>query len=93
MAIALLCDSVNRRQAQPRAFAHCFRREEWFEDVRLCLLVHTYTGVGHLQQNEEIARYARFRLSVFFQAHVFRLDAQLSTVWHRVARVDDQIQN
>src|SRR6058998_3142494 len=67
------------------------RGEEWFKDMRLGVLVHTSSRVGHLQQDEASARHVCPGVSL--QAYVSRLDAQLAAIRHCIARIDNQIQD
>src|SRR5206468_3765329 len=45
----LLHDPVYRREPEPSAFSHAFRREEWLEDVRHHLRRNSGTGVSDRQ--------------------------------------------
>src|SRR6202040_2003542 len=50
-SVALLHNSVDRRQTQPRAFFYLFGREKRFEDMNLRLGVHAGAGIADRQQD------------------------------------------
>src|SRR6266436_3601378 len=94
MAVALLHDSVDRRQTQSGALARCFCSKERLENVCLGPLVHAYSCVGHFQQHEAAGWYTcSSRSGVLIHSHIACLDAQLSPVRQSIARIDYQIQN
>src|SRR5260370_28739288 len=94
MSVAMLHDSVDRRQTQSGALALWFCSKERLENVCLGPLVHTCSCVGHFQQHEAAGWYTCFsRSGGLIHSHIARLDAQLSPVRQSIARIDYQIQN
>ena len=51
-AAALFDDSVDDREAEPRALARFFRGEEWFERSLARGAVHAHAGVPDMQRYE-----------------------------------------
>ena len=62
--------------------------------MRLGLLVHTCSCVGHFQQDEAARQYACSSVTeVVIHSHIACPDAQLSAFWQSIARVDHQVQD
>jgi hypothetical protein len=45
IAVMLLDDPVDRRQAEPGSIAKAFGRKKWIEDMALGVTTHSTTGV------------------------------------------------
>src|SRR5207244_7670998 len=77
VAAALLDDSVNGREPEPRAFPYFLGGEERLEEVRLRGLIHAHAGVRHHEAGVVARRKAVTPLEVLFvPGESCRLDAQ-----------------
>jgi len=75
-----LSHSVNHRQTKTRA-SLAFGRKEGFQAAAARLLIHSYTGVGHLDINVLLPRLAAG----------FGPKRQRASLWHGVHGIKDEI--
>src|SRR4051812_3932773 len=89
----LFDDSVYGREAEAGARSRCFRGEECVERAHSRLYAHSCAIVGHTHHHV-LARHLRCRpvgiLAV--QCDVLRPDNDTSAAWHRITRVDDEVE-
>ena len=72
--------------------ADVLRREERLEDVRQDLRVDALTGIAHDDGRVVAGREARMRrCRADLDGQVVGADRQVAALWHRVARVDDEV--
>ncbi len=76
----LLDNPVNRGQPEPCSFPKLLRREEGFEQAPFDLIAHPRPGIRHAKVHEIPVR-----------LHILRLDDDLASVRHRVARIHQQV--
>src|SRR5439155_9086527 len=91
-ATALLDDPPRAREAEAGACTGVLRREERLEDMRPRLGVHADARVADGEDDVQAGlERARAGLDRRGELDAPRLDDELSTLWHRVARVQGEV--
>src|SRR5262252_1755544 len=94
ISAALFDDSVDHGQPQTGAFAEFFGGEEGFKNMGLCFFIHPQTVVGDGKHDVTAGHGAKVTLRVrIIQFDVCRFQSNRSAIWHRITRVDHEIEN
>src|SRR5262249_38549503 len=94
MSAVLVDNAVTSRESKSAALFLC--AEERFEQMRFHLFAHTASVVGHINANvlpgNKIIT-VKTRRGLGGKIDNRRLEGELAALWHRVARIDREVEN